>query len=449
MKRFVALASCLALQGFAVYGQGGFQCPDEFEGFYPHHSSCDKYWECVEGEATLELCGNGLGFADTDSTYTTKNCDYLSNVDCGNRTEIEPAISAPNCPRLYGTFEDPEDCAGFFQCRDGLANRFSCAPGLAYDVRAQVCKWADQVDRCKKIEEEEEGAFQCPLDFRAGTFSKHAHPEDCRQYYVCIGGIPREYGCPLGTVFKISEGDSQYEGQCADPEDVPECSNYYGELQFDKQELVRSGADPNAVGAKVVTNRPRVNRPSRLRPSQNIPQSPVSEPLGDLVETAKEEKESVVPLPRPAPRPVVDTNSFRSSRPRPRARPAPEPVQAAPSFPEPVPQRPAPIPNRNRPRVQPPAPINSPNPFSQVPVVTPRVEVPAIPLASLTTEAPQSFIPSAVPATGKPGSLGTPAKVKAGEDYYYYYYYYDEDYPEEGGDSDAPAAAAAAAAAAA
>ncbi len=70
--------------GFAV-AQDDFECPDEFEGYYPHHLSCDKYWECKNGRASLETCGNGLAFDDRDVTYTTKNCDYLYNVDCGNR----------------------------------------------------------------------------------------------------------------------------------------------------------------------------------------------------------------------------------------------------------------------------------------------------------------------------------------------------------------------------
>ena len=32
-------------------------------------------------------------------------------------------------------------------------------------------------------------------------------------------GVAREYGCPIGTVFKI--GDSDGSGNCEDPEDVP------------------------------------------------------------------------------------------------------------------------------------------------------------------------------------------------------------------------------------
>lgn len=67
------------------------------------------------------------------------------------------------------------------------------------------------------------GGFTCPaageVSGASGSFSRHAHPEDCRKYYICLEGIAREYGCPIGTVFKI--GDSDGSGACEDPEDVP------------------------------------------------------------------------------------------------------------------------------------------------------------------------------------------------------------------------------------
>lgn len=62
-----------------------FQCPDSF-GFYPHHKSCDKYWACENGTATLKLCGNGLAFDDQDSLR--ENCAYPFSVDCGSRTDM-------------------------------------------------------------------------------------------------------------------------------------------------------------------------------------------------------------------------------------------------------------------------------------------------------------------------------------------------------------------------
>lgn len=66
------------------------------------------------------------------------------------------------------------------------------------------------------------GGFNCQAAgdvSNAGSFSRHAHPDDCRKYYICLEGIAREYGCPIGTVFKI--GDSDGSGNCEDPEDVP------------------------------------------------------------------------------------------------------------------------------------------------------------------------------------------------------------------------------------
>lgn len=66
------------------------------------------------------------------------------------------------------------------------------------------------------------GGFTCPAAgeiTNSGSFSRHAHPEDCRKYYICLEGVAREYGCPIGTVFKIGDGDGT--GNCEDPEDVP------------------------------------------------------------------------------------------------------------------------------------------------------------------------------------------------------------------------------------
>ena len=64
-----------------------FDCPKE-NGFFPHPTSCDKYWKCEDGKATLTLCGNGLAFDDTDPKFQRENCDYIYNIDCGDRANI-------------------------------------------------------------------------------------------------------------------------------------------------------------------------------------------------------------------------------------------------------------------------------------------------------------------------------------------------------------------------
>lgn len=220
-----------------------------------------------------------MAFDSSDPKFLTENCDYLHNVDCGERTQLEPPISTPHCSRLYGIFPDDKKCDVFWNCWNGEASRYQCSPGLAYDREARVCMWADQVPECKNegeylkkqkknnkinskinsneinfkinsniiesnrnrvksnpkrrfvIEEflffslktEIAGGFTCPaageVSGSSGSFSRHAHPDDCRKYYICLEGIAREYGCPIGTVFKI--GDSDGSGACEDPEDVP------------------------------------------------------------------------------------------------------------------------------------------------------------------------------------------------------------------------------------
>lgn len=129
-------------------GQESFKCPDDF-GFYPHHISCDKYWKCDNNVAELKTCGNGLAFDASDSKFLTENCDYLHNVDCGERTQLEPPISTPHCTRLYGIYADEKKCDVFWNCWNGEASRYQCSPGLAYDREARVCMWADQVPECR------------------------------------------------------------------------------------------------------------------------------------------------------------------------------------------------------------------------------------------------------------------------------------------------------------
>lgn len=205
-----------------VQNFGSFNCPDDF-GFYPHVKSCDKYWGCDNGTATLKTCGNGLVFDDSDTKR--ENCAYPFSVDCGERSDLEPPISTPHCPRLYGIFADPTNCRIFYSCWNGEASRYECPPGLAYDDDQRVCVWADHVERCDQSEVSD--GFVCPDPTETdqpGHYTRHAHPTDCRKFYVCIEGVARPYGCSLGTVFNVDTL------QCDDPENVPGCEKYYGDL---------------------------------------------------------------------------------------------------------------------------------------------------------------------------------------------------------------------------
>ena len=399
----------------------------------------------------MKLCGNGLGFLDTDPTFTLEQCAELHLVECGERTELEPPISTPNCPRLYGTFPDPVDCGVFWKCQDGKSNRYNCPPGLAYDSVTRGCKWADQVPECASpvvVVDEEGGEFQCPRDSTAGTFTKHPHPADCRLYFLCMNGQPRELGCPVGEVFSAGSGNG-IDGKCTGPEEVPECRDYYGDevlpVKSKAIERSRSGGD-------------------RIRNTNSIPRAPTKVDIDTPVRETVREKARPAP---PSLQAIVDgpssgSNRFTPSRSRP-ARPQirPEPVEVQPVR-EPEPTLPPrlsiqpiqPVAQTERPaRIQ----VLTEKPLTTVPVqsqtTTARFTTAGRPAFNTFATTQARFQPTPPPTTPAPaapavaptsqvinvpddGGLPPPAPAKPGpngEEYYYYYYYYDD---EEG----APAA---------
>ena len=159
---------------------------------------------------------------------------------------------------------------------------------------------------------ETQGGFKCPPpgnNPNPGTFSRHAHPEDCRKYYVCLDNSPREYGCPIGTVFKI--GADEYSGQCQDPEGVEGCENYYGDdlKGLKKSELLLgltggdSGSSPYAVTNKP-TLRKKSSRPVVDQPAAPQQQAAPSQQSGARVQSvSSQSRDRVRPVQtqRPAP----------------------------------------------------------------------------------------------------------------------------------------------------
>ena len=54
--------------------------------------SCDKYWHCQDGFADLKTCGNGLGFLDTDDTFTLEQVTSSIHPGAGNIQLPENAL---------------------------------------------------------------------------------------------------------------------------------------------------------------------------------------------------------------------------------------------------------------------------------------------------------------------------------------------------------------------
>lgn len=53
---------------------------------------------------------------------------------------------SPNDEESVKLYEDPDNCAAFFECSHGVAYLFECSTGLYFNVDLQICDFATDVD---------------------------------------------------------------------------------------------------------------------------------------------------------------------------------------------------------------------------------------------------------------------------------------------------------------
>ncbi|CRL06411.1 CLUMA_CG019569, isoform A [Clunio marinus] len=213
-----------------AYAQN-FECPTE-TGLYPDDIQCDKYYECNGGIAKEHLCADGLVF-DVNIKRISK-CDQPFNVDCGDRTELQPPRGTNEyCPRKNGIFAHPDEtiCDIFYSCVDGEYIETKCVGGLHFDEYSGTCVWPEVANRenCQEHKKKLKDGFVCPKDGRKNDASgqviahpHYAHSEDCQKFYVCLNGIePRELRCEDGESFNDETK------RCDSSDNVPGCEEVF------------------------------------------------------------------------------------------------------------------------------------------------------------------------------------------------------------------------------
>ncbi|XP_050692032.1 protein obstructor-E-like [Eriocheir sinensis] len=217
MKVLFSLLACAALAA-------GQSCPPEGVQYFPDSSQCDRYTECREGVATDQLCPDGLLFNDkiTDGRYP---CFYEPEVDCGSRTQRQPAQPTEFCAHQWGYFGsgDSAQCGYFYNCVNGFPFRVDCPAGLAFSSATYRCEWPDESPDCDAAAFL---GFSCPADVGSNQllllgFQQFRSPRDCREFFICVGTSPRVQYCQLGLVF------DEVNKTCVEPELVQGCQDYY------------------------------------------------------------------------------------------------------------------------------------------------------------------------------------------------------------------------------
>ncbi|XP_046869496.1 chitin-binding domain protein cbd-1-like [Drosophila willistoni] len=83
---------------------------------------------------------------------------------------------------------DPEDCKGYFQCIKGDYVKLQCANGSYFNSTIKTCV-VDVQGNC---------------DGTCTESSLTENPDDCAQYYECIGGKFVQIKCPSGSYFNAN-----------------------------------------------------------------------------------------------------------------------------------------------------------------------------------------------------------------------------------------------------
>ncbi|XP_076352069.1 uncharacterized protein LOC143247616 isoform X1 [Tachypleus tridentatus] len=166
-------------------------------GQFPHEEYCHRYYDCWDGEISVQECPGELLFNSDPQKYY---CDYPESVDCAGRTVIkDPSVKNEICPRSWGIFPDTTNCAGFYLCVKHIARRVLCPINTVYHIETKVCTHVatvDCTDRGVPSWGFEEDVFKCP-DAR-GIYT---HTKKCDQYWECSEFKPQLKTCPQGQLF--------------------------------------------------------------------------------------------------------------------------------------------------------------------------------------------------------------------------------------------------------
>lgn len=183
--------------------------------FVPSSISCNHYVLCWNGETHLDNCPPNHDFNVGD-----QNCGIIGTVDC---TQCHTSVGVINIP-------DPNDCGAFIECMFGLRTLRTCTPGHLFDRLLGSCNRADLVDCPGGFPTEDPNqpgtdypgqtppgpitefppltppgpdpettppgpGEQLPVCIPGGQI-QHAHPTDCRRFFMCNNNILMEHLCP-------------------------------------------------------------------------------------------------------------------------------------------------------------------------------------------------------------------------------------------------------------
>jgi len=221
-------------------------------GLFPHEKYCDYYYDCIDGEAILQACPNGLAYAGKQKGLL-QNCDYPHKVDCPDdegRVMGQSPESTDNCHYKYGIFAHATSCTRYWQCWNGTSTNQQCPFSLLYNDASHSCDWPDNVPDCQK--------HPICKDVANGPIPIE---KSCARYWLCVGGYPRLQRCAAGLAFNPESIKCELADTVAGCEPPPTTPSDEEDRPAPKPQRSQSGGRP----VQVVQTRPQP-------PAQSTPQ---------------------------------------------------------------------------------------------------------------------------------------------------------------------------------
>ncbi|XP_076679565.1 chitin-binding domain protein cbd-1 [Andrena cerasifolii] len=168
-------------------------CPDTAGDKFPHECQCDLYYVCKNGNAVAKPCPPGFLY-----DRVKKACDTADKVVC-DKSPSSKSLEAPGCNgNCLVRTQDTEDCASYYECKDGKTQHKKCREGLAFNPSTEMCDLPKYVD-CKKCTDTDSAIHYCACPDTTGD--KFPHECQCDLYYVCKNGNAVAKPCPPGFLY--------------------------------------------------------------------------------------------------------------------------------------------------------------------------------------------------------------------------------------------------------
>lgn len=258
-------------------------CPTDvtIDFYFPHKEYCNRYFRCFVGQPIEFICPAQTAFNSNKNV-----CDWIDNVDCGERTipvevedKTEKEVATTTRP-LFG-YDDPtkapeicakkdsesilishEDCSKYYQCNWGRPLVLSCPTNLYYNPKMGYCDWQVNVE-CNNV-----GVINPDWSDAEKECSKGAAlvpHEYCNWFYQCGPQGPIEIPCGSGTVYDDALQTCNWPAfvNCGDKELRPPVTTTEEAEPVTEPEVT----EPEAIKPEVTTE-PEVIKPETALPEE-------------------------------------------------------------------------------------------------------------------------------------------------------------------------------------